>query len=168
MAASSSGETGPFKVFTGDSEDSEEYKRFKTWCTNKMLTMDKLPARARGAYVYTLLAGKALECVEHLDMSEYQVEEGDKVIWTLLDERFPVKAKTDELGELMTEIFQLKFKEGESVKAWVARSSELFDRLARKTQVKFPSEARGWIILHRAGLTDSEKAVALARAHKVL
>eukprot|EP00435_Cladocopium_sp_Y103_P018812 s3028_g4.t1 len=164
MAATAAGDNGPNQVFSGDTEDSEEYRRFKTWCTNKMLTMEKLPAKARGAYVYTLLSGKALECVEHLDMASYHVENGDQVIWKLLDERFPVKAKTDEMGELLTEVFLLKSKEGETVKAWVARSSELFDRLARKTQVDFPGEARGWIILHRAGLSDSEKAVVLARA----
>ena len=129
-----------------------------------MMTMDKLPTKARGAYVYTLLGGKALECIEHLSMEDYHVEQGDEVIWKLLDQRFPVKGKTDELGELLTEVFQLRFKENESLKAWVARASELFDRLARKTKVEFPTEARGWIILHKAGLTDAEKAIALARA----
>ena len=164
MAAMSPGETGHTKVFSGENEDSEEYRRFKVWCTNKMMTMDKLPSKARGAYVYTLLAGKALECVEHLSMDTYQVEDGDQVIWKLLDERFPVKAKTDELGELLTEIFQLRSKDNESLKTWVARSTELFDRLARKTKVELPSEARGWIILHKAGLSEAEKAIALARA----
>ena len=151
-------------MFSGDNEDSEEYRRFKVWCTNKMITMEKLPAKARGAYVYTLLGGKALECIEHLSMEDYHIEQGDEVIWKLLDQRFPVKGKTDELGELLTEVFQLRFKENESLKAWVARASELFDRLARKTKVEFPTEARGWIILHKAGLTDAEKAIALARA----
>ena len=113
-------------MFSGDNEDSEEYRRFKVWCTNKMMTMEKLPAKARGAYVYTLLGGKALECIEHLSMEDYHIEQGDEVIWKLLDQRFPVKGKTDELGELLTEVFQLRFKENESLKAWVARASELF------------------------------------------
>ena len=46
----------------------------------------------------------------------------------------------------------------------MARTTELFDRLSRKTHVTFPEEARGWLILHRAGLTDKQKAVILARA----
>ena len=164
MAANSPGDSGFTRMFSGDNEDSEEYRRFKVWCTNKMMTMDKLPTKARGAYVYMLLGGKALECIEHLSMEDYHVEQGDEVIWKLLDQRFPGKGKTDELGELLTEVFQLRFKENESLKAWVARASELFDRLARKTKVEFPTEAGGWIILHKAGLTDAEKAIALARA----
>ena len=78
--------------------------------------------------------------------------------------RFPSKDKSDELGELLTEVFQLKVIEGETVKTWVARTTELFDRLSRKTNVTFPEEARGWLILHRAGLTDEQKAVILAHA----
>eukprot|EP00435_Cladocopium_sp_Y103_P025163 s1174_g6.t1 len=126
--------------------------------------ISKLPQAARGAFVMTLLSGKALECVEHMEMSEYQCEGGDLAIWKLLDARFPSKDKTDELGELLTEVFQLRVIEGETVKTWVARTTELFDRLSRKTQVTFPEEARGWLILHRAGLTDEQKAVILARA----
>ena len=52
------------------------------------MSMDKLPKTARGAFVMTLLSGKALECVEHLDMSEYQCQDGEKVIWKVFDARF--------------------------------------------------------------------------------
>eukprot|EP00435_Cladocopium_sp_Y103_P029768 s480_g7.t1 len=164
-SASTSGfDPGTHKGFSGEKEDVLEYRRFKTWCSNKMLTMDKLPKTARGAFVMTLLSGKALECVEHMDMTEYQCEGGDLAIWKLLDARFPSKDKSDELGELLTEVFQLRVIEGETVKTWVARTAELFDRLSRKTQVNFPEEARGWLTLHRAGLSDEQKAVILARA----
>ena len=91
MAASSSSvgsDLGTQKGFCGDKEDVMEYHRFKTWCSNKMMTMDKLPKTARGAFVMTLLSGKALECVEHLDMSEYQCQDGEKVIWKVFDARF--------------------------------------------------------------------------------
>ena len=78
--AESSGETTVGKVFTGDTEDALEHKRWKTWILNKLLTLDtKVPEKARGAYVYTLLGGKALDCVEHLEPSDYQVVGGEKV-----------------------------------------------------------------------------------------
>jgi hypothetical protein len=93
MAANSPGDSGFTRMFSGDNEDSEEYRRFKVWCTNKMMTMDKLPTKARGAYVYTLLGGKALECIEHLSMEDYHVEQGDEVIWKLLDQRFSWQRK---------------------------------------------------------------------------
>lgn len=57
--ASTSESTG-VRSFSGDMEDAKEYKRWKTWIINKMLTLgDKVPKEARGAYVYALLQGKA-------------------------------------------------------------------------------------------------------------
>ena len=59
---------GSARVFSGENEDGKEYKRWKVRVTNKLLTLDsKVSEKARGAYVYTLLSGKALECVEHLE-----------------------------------------------------------------------------------------------------
>ena len=163
MASTTEG-MGPFKFFSGESEDTQEFKRFRTWCKNKMLTMDKLTKEARGPFVYTLLTGKALECVEHVPPEDYQKADGDEVLWKLLETRFPQKDSTDELGEMMTQVFSMRSQDGETLKSWVARTSDLFERCARKTGVSFPDEARGWLILHKAGLSDEQKAVALARA----
>lgn len=168
MASSSSESTG-LRTFSGDSEDSREYKRWRTWVTNKMLTLgEKMPDNAKGAYVYTLLAGKALECVEHLEPSVYQKTGGEKALFDLLDQRFPQKDQSDVMSEILTEVFQLRAHEGESLKAWVSRATELFDRVQRKVNVSFPEEARGWLILHRAGLSDEQKAVVLSRSLGVL
>eukprot|EP00435_Cladocopium_sp_Y103_P031712 s1210_g8.t1 len=121
--------------------------------------MDKLSEASRGAYIMTLLTGKAYESVEHLEPADYQKKDGDKVIWTILDGRFPKLETVDELGEILTEVFALRGREGETMKQWTARASELFDRLNRKTGVAFPEEARGWILLNRAMLTDEQRAV---------
>ena len=164
MAGQGSDQSGSVRYFSGDSEDSKEYRRWKTWCCNKLLTLDKLPKSARGSYIYTLLSGKALEAIEHLEPATYQCEGGDAAIWKLLDARFPQKEKVDELGEIMAEVFALKVKDGESMKMWTARSQEVFERCNRKTGVSFPEQARGWITLHRAGLTDEQRAVVIARA----
>ena len=101
--ASAGDSAGPLRYFSGDSEDAQEYRRWRTWVRNKILTLDKLPKTASGPYIYTLLTGKALECVEHLEPSSYQKEGGDAVLLDLLDKRFPDKDKTDELGEMLTE-----------------------------------------------------------------
>ena len=172
MAASSGGQSdgqgGPMRTFSGENEDAQEYKRWKVWVQNKLLTLDKLPAAAKGAYIYTLLQGKALECIEHLEATDYQKEDGDKVIWTLLDQRFPQKDKTDEMGESLGKIFTLKAQEGESLKTWIARAIEVFESCERKANIKFPSEAKGWVLLHRAFLTEEQQAVVLARAQGIL
>ena len=85
-------EGGPaMKYFSGDDGDHREYRRWKQWVQSKMLTMDKLPKEARGAFIFTLLQGRALEVVEHLDATDYQKEGGDRVILELLDKRWPQK-----------------------------------------------------------------------------
>ncbi|CAK9008016.1 unnamed protein product, partial [Durusdinium trenchii] len=102
--------------------------------------------------------------IEHLKESDYQVKGGDKVIFHLLDKRWPELDRTDEIGETIAAVFALKATEGESVRQWRARSRETFDRCARKTGVKFPEEARGWILLNCSGLQAEQRAVVLARA----
>ena len=165
MAASSGQfDPGGTRVFSGDDEDGKEYRRWKVWVTNKLLTLsEKLPKDARGAFVYTMLSGKALEAVEHMEPSEYQCADGEKKIFDLLDVRFPTKDSADELSENMTKIFELRAQEGESLKMWISRATEAFELLKRKTSVSFPEEARGWMILNRSGLTSEQRAVVLAR-----
>ena len=166
MAGASSGSAdGNTKMFSGENEDGKEYRRWKTWVINKLLTLDgKVSAKARGAYVYTLLQGKALECVEHLDPSEYHVEGGETKLLKLLDDRFPQKETLDEMSEVLTEVFSLKANDGETLKVWISRATECFDRCSRKCDVAFPEEAKGWLILHRSGLSEEQKAIVLARS----
>ena len=65
---------GSVRCFSGDNADHKEYRCWKLWLVNKFATRDKLPKSARGSYLFTLLKGKALETVGHLDPSEYQKE----------------------------------------------------------------------------------------------
>ena len=94
MAASSSGtssateHTGGVRQFSGEAECGKEYKRWKLWISNKLLTLDKLASEARGPYLFTLLTGKALEAVEHVPPEEYQVKDGEKKLLEILDRRF--------------------------------------------------------------------------------
>ena len=124
------------RYFSGESEDALEYKRWRNWVVNKLITLEQLPKEAYGPYIYTLLSGKALECVEHLETEEYQKTGGDQVLLQLLDSRFPQKEKTDVMGEILGEVFNLRSKANEPLKTWVARATELFDRCERKTNVK--------------------------------
>ena len=101
MAGQGSEQAGSLRYFSGDAEDAKEYKRWKVWCQNKLLTLDKLPESSHGAWIYTLLSGKALEAVEHLDPEVYQKKDGDKALWKYLDQRFPQKDDVDELGEIL-------------------------------------------------------------------
>ena len=75
---------------------------------NKMRDTENLAEEASGSFVWTLLEGKALDVVEHLAPAEYQKEGGDKVLFDLLDQRWPEKDRADELGKHVSEVFLLK------------------------------------------------------------
>ncbi|CAE7038139.1 RE2 [Symbiodinium sp. CCMP2592] len=158
------GHNHSLRYFSGDGDtDHKEYQRWKSWALNKMMVMDKLPANARGSFIWTLLQGRALEVVEHLKPEEYQKENGDAVLFKLLDQRWPQKDRADEIGEHVSEVFLLRSKENETVRAWCSRAREVFDRCQRKASVSFPEEARGWIVLNSSGMTEEQRAVVLAR-----
>ena len=148
------------KYFSGDDCDYREYRRWKQWAVNKMAVMDKMERKARHSFIWTLLQGKALEVVEHLKEAEYQCEGGDKILFALLDKRWPEKDRSDEMGEHIQEVFTLKAPSGESLRQWCARARECFDRCARKTGVDFPEEARS--------MSKEQRAVVLARTEGVL
>ena len=90
---------------TGGNGDPKEYKPWKAWIQNKLLTLgEKVPESARGAYVFTCLAGKALECVEHIEPTGYRQKSGELVLFKRLDERFPQRDQSDEMTEVLTKI----------------------------------------------------------------
>jgi hypothetical protein len=63
LVASSSAASTSESRQSGENEDGRGYRRWKTWVLNKMLTKDKLGDNARGAFIMTLLSGKAYETV---------------------------------------------------------------------------------------------------------
>ena len=75
----------------------------------------------------------------------------------MLDKRFPEKEKTDEMAEILGEIFSLRAKEGESPLSF---STDVSAKLASS----FPSEAQGWMVLRGSGLSDEQQAVVKGRA----
>ena len=154
--ASSSESSGRIRYFCGESEDYKEYRRWKLWLSNKFKTLDKLQPDARGPYLFTCLTGKALETVEHVEPSEYQKDGGETVLLKLLDARFPERDQTDELAEVLNEVFSLRAQEGESLRAWISRATELFDRCERRIEVCCSDKLIGNNDGHKA--LDTKKA----------
>ena len=93
-----------------------------------------------------------------------RVPEGRWREGTPIDRRFPEKDKTDELAETLGEIFNLRSRDGESLRTWISRGTQLFDKCQRKTGVDFPQQARGWMILRWSGLSEEQQAVVKGRS----
>ena len=101
------------KRFSGEGDTAKEYPKWKKWCMAMMLSRgDKLGKEARGAFLFTLLEGKAAEAVEHVTFSEIAADSGEALLWELLDRRFPTVDKHDELGEALDAVFSLTAAEG--------------------------------------------------------
>ena len=111
----------------------------------------------------TLLEGKAWDACEHLTLDKLATKDGEKVLWDTLTDRFPEKEAHDLMGEALGEVFSLAASEAETMKQWTARVRETFDKCKRRANVSFPPEARGWIALHCAGLTEEQKAIVKAK-----
>eukprot|EP00435_Cladocopium_sp_Y103_P051731 s413_g16.t1 len=108
-----------------------------------------------GPWVFTLLDGLALETVEHLTLEQLTAEDGDEVLWKLLEERFPDKLKHDHLAECLKEVFGLYVKDNETMAEWTSRVQETFSKCCRKVSVDFPPEARG--------LSPDQRAIVMAK-----
>ena len=152
------------KRFSGDDDDAgKALKKWKAWALARMITVKDLSKEQRGPWLFTLLDGRALEACEHLTLEDLNKDGGDKTIWTLLEDRFPEKEVHDQMGEALGEVFALAAQDGEAMKEWTARVRETFEKCQRKAKVDFPVEARGWIALHCAGLSEEQKAIVKAK-----
>ena len=67
------------------------------------------------------------------------------------------------MGEALGEVFHLQASPGETMAAWTGRATQVFVTCRTKARVDFPSEAQGWLLMHRCGLDDNQKAVIKAQ-----
>ena len=61
-------------------------------------------------------------------------------------------------GEALGAVFSLAGKENEDLKSWTGRVDDTFEQCQRN-QLTFPAQAKGWILLHCAGLTEEQRAI---------
>jgi hypothetical protein len=153
------------KRFNGEDEDpGKALKKWRLWATAKMLTCKDLKKEQRGPWVFTLLDGKAWDACEHLSLEKLSEPGGEDEVWSLLEARFPEKEPYDQMGEALGAVFALAARDGEDLKSWTGRVRDTFDQCQRKGEVKFPSEAKGWILLHCAGMSEEQRAIVKAKS----
>jgi hypothetical protein len=114
--------------------------------------------------VFTLLDGKAWDACEHLSLEKLSAPGGEDEVWSLLEARFPEKEPYDQMGEALGAVFALAARDGEDLKSWTGRVRDTFDQCQRKGDVKFPPEAKGWILLHCAGMSEEQRAIVKAKS----
>ena len=106
--------------------------------------------------MYSMLDGDALTAVEHLEFPEFAIEDGENVIFTVLEARYPDKDPIDRAGKALFDVFEVSAREGERLGEW---SDSLFH--ACQNVIDFPDVVKGCLCLHRCGLSDDQRAVVL-------
>ena len=157
---------GGYKRFSGAGANGRDLKRWKTWCLSKMITMTTLPKEARGPFVYSMLDGDALTAVEHWEFAEFAVDGGEHLICNMLEARYPHKDPIDREGKALFDVFDVSAKEGKRLSEWSARAESVFHACQRDAGIAFPDMVKGYLCLHRCGLSDDQRAVVLGTGGK--
>ena len=113
--------------------------------------------------MYSMLDGDALTAVEHLEFPEIAIEGGENVIFTILEARYPDKDPIDRAGKVLFDVSEVSAREGERLGEWSARADSVFHACQRDEGIAFPDVVKGFLCLHRCGLSDDQRAVVLVR-----
>ena len=148
---------GGYKRFSGAGANGRDLKQWKTWCLSKMITITTLTKEARGPFVYSMLDGASLTAVEHLEFPEFALEGGENVIFNILEGRYPDKDPIDRAGKVLFDVFEVSAREGERLSEWPARAESVFHACHRDAGTAFPDMVKGYLCLHRCGLSDDQR-----------
>ena len=85
------------------------------------------------------------------------------MIFTILEARFPDKDPTDRGGKAVFDVFEVLAREGERLSEWSARADLGSHACQRDEGIAFPGMVKGFLCLHRCGLSDDQRAVVRGR-----
>ena len=60
-------------------------------------------------------------------------------------------------------MFEVSAREGERLSEWSARAESVFHACQKDGRIAFPDMVKGYLCLHRCGLSDDQRAVVLGR-----
>jgi hypothetical protein len=166
--AGGGGTAGAWKRFSGKGNNAgADYKTWRRWVTAKIAVEVRrgLPKEAVGPMVYTLLDDEAERAVEHIDIHDLEAEDGEQMLFTVLDERFPDKEASDRIGEALESVFGLSIERNETSQSYTGRARTLFGT-ARKEGVDLPPVAQGFLLLRGARLGSERRAIVLAASQR--
>ena len=126
--------------------------------------MPTLTKEARGQFVYSMLDGDALTAVERLEFAEFAIDGGENWIVNMLEARKPDKDPIDRAGKALFDMFEVSAKEGERLSEWSARAESVFHACQRDAGIAFSNMVKGYLCLHRCGLSDMYEIASIAPA----
>ena len=100
---------------------------------------------------------------DYLEFPEFALEGGENVMFTILQAPYPDKDPTGRAGKALFDVFEVSAREGEHLSEWSARADSVFHACQRDAGIAFPDMVKGYLCLHRCGLSGDQRAVVLGR-----
>ncbi|CAE7675017.1 GIP [Symbiodinium sp. CCMP2456] len=144
-----------------DGSDPSMYRRWRRKAELMLLALPNTYTKDRwGAKLLEYVSGEAEEVCESLPLDKLTKEEGHKMIFEALDERYKELDKESLHKHLQEYFYGLKIRPGESYRNLTVRLDTSYRRL-KEHAVELPDTVKGWFLLQKLQLEQSAQAMVL-------
>ena len=144
--------------------DGSDPAAYRNWKRRAQLMLAALPSTVSkekyGARLMEVIRGEAEMLLETLDVSEIIKENGEKKIFTILDEKYLPQPRDLLQTALKGFFYDLSIKPGESFQQFLARYDAAVRRL-REQKVELPKEVRGFMLIKKLRLESQQESMLL-------
>lgn len=144
--------------------DGSDPSAYRNWKRRAQLMLAALPSTVSkekyGARLMEVIRGEAEMLLETLDVSEIIKENGEKRIFTILDEKYLPQPRDLLQTALKGFFYDLSIKPGESFQQFLARYVAAVRRL-REQKVELPKEVRGFMLIKKLRLENQQESMLL-------
>lgn len=160
MSQGTRDEDRPSKLETF-SGSTQEYKRWRRKAELHLLGLPSNVGKTKwGPRLLDALSGEPWDLLESLSIKDITAEEGYKTIFSTLDAKYAERAE-DELQRALREYFYtVNIRAGEEFRAFIVRLETSY-RLLKSHEVELPEEVRGWFLLKKLHLDQTQEARVL-------
>ena len=85
------------------------------------------------------------------------------LIFNIHGARYPARDPIDRAGKALFDVFEVSAGEGERLSEWSAKAESVFHACQGDAGIAFPDVVKGYLCLHRCGLSDDQRVVVLGR-----
>ena len=150
------------EMFSGESPQG--YKRWRRRAELHLLGLPSTVGKTKwGPRLLEVLTGEAWELLENVPISDIVKEDGHELVFSTLDGKYKERQQ-DELQRALKEYFyQVSIKPNEEFRAFIVRLESTY-RLLVTHGCELPKEVRGWLLMKKMHLDQTQEALILTAA----
>ena len=144
-----------------DGTEPAVYKRWRRKAELMLLALPSTFEKSRwGPKLCEYISGEAEELIEHLSITDLCKEDGYVKVLEALDEKYQ-KRKQEEAQTYLKEYFYKSvIKQGETYRQFIVRLETTYRHLTAHN-IELPSEVKGWFLLKKLCLDNTQEALVL-------